>query len=94
MVYVNQKEVDELNEKLKKIDENLRLGRFDSNKSNEVTNVGVTIAVKGNKKKIDALKDMGFEIANRFKEPEPFTAGYASGRYKGYRMFVTMEKPL
>lgn len=51
MVYVNQKEVDELNEKLKKIDENLRLGRFGSNKNNEVTNVGVTIAVKGNKKK-------------------------------------------
>lgn len=94
MAYVNQKAVDELNEKLKKIDKDLRLGRFGVNENNEVTNAGVRIAVKGNKKKIDALKNMGFEITQRFKEPEPFTAGYASGRYKGYKMFVIMEKAL
>lgn len=35
MEYTNQKEIDALNEKLKKIDENLKLGRFGVNESNK-----------------------------------------------------------
>lgn len=37
MEYTNQKEIDALNEKLKKIDENLKLGRFGVNESNKAT---------------------------------------------------------
>lgn len=92
--YTNQKEIDALNEKLKKIDENLKLGRFGVNKSNKAINAGLTIAEKGNKKKIDALKDIGFEIVDRFKEQDACATRYSRGRYRGYKMFVTMEKPL
>lgn len=45
--YTNQKEIDALNEKLKKIDENLKLGRFGVNESNKAINAGLTIAGKG-----------------------------------------------
>lgn len=92
--YTNQKEIDALNEKLKKIDENLKLGRFSVNESNKAVNAGLTIAIKGNKKKIDALKDIGFKIVDRFKEQDTCVSWYSSGRYRGYKMFVTMEKPL
>ena len=92
--YTNQKEIDALYEKLKKIDENLKLGRFGVNESNKAINAGLTIAVKGNKKKIDALKDIGFKIVDRFKEQDTCVTWYSSGRYRGYKMFVTMEKPL
>lgn len=64
------------------------------NESNKAINAGLTIAVKGNKKKIDALKDIGFKIVDRFKEQDTCVTWYSSGRYRGYKMFVTMEKPL
>ena len=94
MAYANQKEVDNLNKILKRVDKNFELSRFYVDENENVIRAGVKIQAKGNKAKINALKEIGFETADRFKEPEPFGRGYASERYKGYQMYVVMEKSL
>lgn len=88
MEYTNQKEIDALNEKLKKIDENLKLGRFGVNESNKAINAGLTIAIKGNKKKIDALKDIGFKIVDRFKEQDTCVSSSIS-RWRSLERYQT-----
>lgn len=94
MEYANQKEIDKLNKILKSVDEKFRICRVDLDGNNNVIRAGLVFSAKGNKGKIGKLQKMGFEIKSRFKQTEPHTAGYATTRYRGYRMYVFMEKTL
>lgn len=88
--YINQKEINEINEAIQKIDANLRLSQFSSIPSeNRACSCGLTIKEKGNKKIIEQLKALGFRIVWRRKDSSDY-----SDKYEGYSMLVTLEKPL
>lgn len=88
--FINQNEIDVINEAIQKIDTNLRLSQFSSMPNeNRACSCGLTIKEKGNKKIIEQLKVLGFRIVWRCKE----SSGYAD-KYEGYSMLVTLEKSL
>ena len=88
--YINQKEIDEINEAIQKIDASLRLCQFSSiPNQNRACSCGLTIKEKGNKRIIEQLKALGFRIVWRRKDSSDFT-----DKYEGYSMLVTLEKSL
>lgn len=92
-MFDNQKEIDEINQQIKSIDNNLSLGRIGIYE-NKAISVGLIFKQKGNKDIIEKLKLLGFEIISREKIRTFKDDGYASTRYQGYEMSVTLQKEL
>lgn len=92
-MYNNQKEIDEINEKIKSIYPKLELSSFGIYE-NTVISLGLMLPVKGNSEIIKKLESIGFKKIYRQRSSGSFNSGYASGRYKGYSMYQKMSMDL
>lgn len=93
--FINQAEVDKVQAAVEQVWPGLRLSIFGHEWKNEAQciNVGVIVAEKGNKAKIQALKEMGFRKAYReLKGPPGHNPYYYLRGERSY--YVTLRKDL
>ena len=87
--YDNQVEIDELQRLVESVCPGLRISRYSMgvDNKNTVVAVRVTLEVKGNKKIIDKLVDIGFKKLRKRKRE---TMRYWN-MYEGYSMLIDLE---
>lgn len=87
--YDNQAEIDEVQRLVESVCPGLKISRYslEAGHKNTVVSVRVTLEVKGNKKFIDNLVDIGFKKLRKRKRE---TMRYWN-MYEGYSMLIDLE---